>query len=229
MVSTKTADKMAEFTVEQARAFYDRFGRKQDWQAFYEDPATQALVDHAAFGGARRVIEFGCGTGRLAERLLRRYLPADATYLGIDVSPTMVGIARERLRPWERRAEVRLSDGSATLQELDACADRFVSTYVFDLLSPHQISEVLKEAHRVLHDEARLCLVSLTHGRGVFGRLICATWQRVHALSPRLVGGCRPIDLTEFIRSDWDVRYLDWVSSFSVTSEVLIASPQKAG
>lgn len=122
---------MSEFTVEQARAFYDRFGRMQDWQSFYENPATQALVDHAAFGDAHRVIEFGCGAGRFAESLLRDYLPADASYLGIDVSRTMVRLAQERLRPWAARVEVRLSDGSAALYEPDSRADRFVSNYMF--------------------------------------------------------------------------------------------------
>ncbi len=219
---------MAEFSVEQARDFYDRFGRKQDWQAFYENPATQALIDHAAFGDAHRVIEFGCGTGRLAQRLLRDYLPADATYLGIDVSRTMVRLAQQRLAPWASRAEVRLSDGRAAIQEPDAGADRFVSTYVLDLLSAVQIDEVLKEARRLLQPQGLLCLISLTHGRGVFGRLVCTAWEKVHAFSPRMVGGCRPIDLTEFVRSDWRVNYLDSVSSFGITSQILIASPQDA-
>lgn len=219
---------MAEFTVEQARAFYDRFGRKQDWQSFYEDPAIQALIDHATFGAAHRVIEFGCGTGRFAERLLRSYLPADATYLGTDVSPTMVGLAQQRLQPWSGRAEVRLSDGSGAVLEPDAAADRFVSTYVLDLLSAAQINEVLQEAHRVLKREGLLCLVSLTLGQGVLGRLVCAAWQRIHNWSPGLVGGCRPLDLTEFVGSRWRIAHVDSISSFGVTSQVVIASPQSA-
>jgi ubiquinone/menaquinone biosynthesis C-methylase UbiE len=219
---------MAEFSVEQARDFYDRFGRKQDWQAFYENPAMQALIDHAAFGDSHRVIEFGCGTGRFAQRLLREDLSADATYLGIDVSCTMVRLAQQRLAPWPARAEVRLSDGRAAIQESDTSADRFVSTYVFDLLSTVQIHEVLKEAHRLLQHQGLLCLVSLTQGRGVFGRLVCSSWQKLHGFSPKMVGGCRPIDVTEFVHSDWLVSYLDSVSSFGITSQILIASPRDA-
>jgi ubiquinone/menaquinone biosynthesis C-methylase UbiE len=106
---------MPGFTVEQARSFYDRFGSKQDWQRFYEDPAIDRLIEHAAFGQAHRVLEFGCGTGRFAQRLLRGLIPAQCTYLGIDVSSTMVGIARRRLSECAGRCEVTVSDGSGRL------------------------------------------------------------------------------------------------------------------
>lgn len=218
------SSRMAEFSIEQARDFYDRFGRKQDWQAFYENPATQALLDHGAFADAHRVIEFGCGTGRFARCLLRDYLPADASYLGVDVSRTMVQLAQRRLAPLAGRAEIRLSDGRTAIQEPDASADRFVSTYVFDLLSTLQIEDVLRQAHRLLRPEGLLCLVSLTYGHSFLGRLVCSAWQSVHAYSPKIVGGCRPIDLTKFVGWGWRVSYLDTVSSFGITSQLLIAA-----
>jgi ubiquinone/menaquinone biosynthesis C-methylase UbiE len=70
---------------EEARAFYNRFGSKQDWQRFYEDPAVADLSEHLPLGSATSVIEFGCGTGRLAERMLARHLPMEATYLVLDL------------------------------------------------------------------------------------------------------------------------------------------------
>ncbi len=216
---------MAEFTVDQARAFYDRFGRKQDWQSFYEDPAINRLIQHGRFGQARRVLEFGCGTGRFAQRLLREVLPVDCTYLGIDVSSTMIGIANDRLRQWRSRAEVRLSDGSGRLEEADRSVDRFVSNYVFDLLSREQIDGVLAQAHRVLVPEGLLCLVGLTHGCGSFSRLLSALWERIYSFSPALLGGCCPLDLREFLSTGWRIQYFDRVTSFGITSQVLTACP----
>lgn len=216
---------MAEFTVDQARAFYDRFGRKQDWQRFYEDPAIGLLIEHAAFNQAHRIFEFGCGTGRFAQRLLREVAPTDCSYVGMDVSATMVNIARQRLEPWSGRADVRLSDGSVRMEEPDRSVDRFVSNYVFDLLGPEQINRVLTQAHRVLVPEGLLGLVSLTHGRGRFAHVVSETWQRIHSLSPVLVGGCRPLDLIEFLGAPWRIRYVDSVTTFGLTSQVLVASP----
>ena len=169
------------------------------------------------------MFEFGCGTGRFAQRLLRELLPADSNYVGIDVSRTMVEIARQRLHEWKVRAEVRQSDGSARLKEADQSVDRFVSIYVFDLLSADMIGAVLAEARRVLAPDGLLCLVSLTYGRTLFARMLSQAWQAIHSLSPGLVGGCRPLDLTAFVGAHWRIRYLDSVTSFGLTSQVVIA------
>ena len=91
-------------TTSEARAFYDRFGAKQDKQAFYEDRAIAALIAHADFEHAQSIFEFGCGTGRLAARLLPTPLPDNCHYLGVDISTTMVALARERLRPTGQRS-----------------------------------------------------------------------------------------------------------------------------
>src|SRR4051812_10077889 len=122
-------------TPAEAKAFYDRFGAKQDRQAFYEDPALARLSAHAAFGEARSLVEFGCGTGRFAARLLADSLPDDARYHGIDISPTMVRIARARLAAWSERATVQVSDGAIRLPVPSGSCDRVLCTYVLDLLS----------------------------------------------------------------------------------------------
>ncbi len=71
---------------EQVRAFYDRFGAKQDSQAFYEDAATADLILNAELGAARAVFEFGCGTGRFAEKLLAEHLPADCSAIPFETA-----------------------------------------------------------------------------------------------------------------------------------------------
>src|SRR5262249_22036871 len=171
-----------------ARTLYDRIGRWQDTQRFYEDCATTELIAHAAFPTARSVFEFGVGTGRFAAHLLADHLPAAAHYLGIDISETMSALARKRLAPWGDRARVEQSDGSPRIPARDATVDRFVSTYVLDLLSSDDIAAVLVEARRVLSPEGLLCLVSATHGRTPGGRLIMGVAARIHSLSPALVG-----------------------------------------
>ena len=136
------------FTPDEAKQFYDRFGAKQDLQAFYENPAVDDLIAHADFGHARAVFEFGFGTGRLAELLLSRHLPRDASYSGIDISTTMVRLAGERLRPWQERSATKVFDGTRGLNFPDQSFDRFVSVYVLDLLTPENIRSVADEAQQ---------------------------------------------------------------------------------
>jgi ubiquinone/menaquinone biosynthesis C-methylase UbiE len=181
----------------QAKRFYDRFGSRQDWQAFYENAADDDLIEHSALGSAHSVLEFGCGTGALAARLLQRHLPADARYVGLDISGTMASLAQERLKPWSDRARVCQSDGCARIPEPDRSFDRFVSTYVFDLLSPDFIDQLLSEAHRLLVPGGKLCLVSMTFGASRLSRLVCWGWLRLWRLRTGIVGGCHPIELSQ--------------------------------
>ena len=213
-----------------ARALYDRIGRWQDTQRFYEDEATADLLAHAELRQAQAVCEFGVGTGRLAARLLRDHLPTTARYFGIDISATMVTLAQERLTPWRDRARVEQSDGSPGIPAPDGAFDRFVSTYVLDLLSKEDIAAVLAEARRVLAPEGLLCLVSATHGRTPSERLIMGLAGRLHAFSPTLVGGCRAIDLSGFLDSEsWRVMHHAVVSKWAIPSEVLVAARVTAG
>ena len=215
-------------TVGEAKDFYDSFGARQDRQGFYEDRALATLVKHAGFESAKTVFEFGCGTGRFAESLMSGPLPDEARYLGLDVSETMVGLARERLRRWPERAEVMVSDGSTKLPVLDGGFDRFVSSYVFDLLSEEDIRGVLAEAERVLSRDGRLCLVSLTYGEGLLPGLVSAAWKQVHRLRPRLVGGCRPVRLASYLPANrWRILHRETMVSFGISSEVLVASKEE--
>jgi ubiquinone/menaquinone biosynthesis C-methylase UbiE len=219
---------MAETTLSHAaaKALYDRIGRWQDTQRFYEDHATADLIAHAALGNAHAVFEFGAGTGRLAERLLRDHLPATALYVGIDVSATMVSLARDRLAPWRGRAIVEQSDGSPRIQASDRGFDRFVSTYVFDLLSPEDIALVVDEAHRLLSAGGLLCVVSATHGRAPLERLVMGLAAGLHRLSPMIVGGCRAIDVASFLPpAAWRIVHRNITSKWGIPSEVLVAAP----
>lgn len=206
-----------------AQTYYDRFGGKQDSQGFYEDPAIDELVAHADFRGARRVFEFGCGTGKFAAGLLEKHLPAAATYFGCDISPVMVDLAKRRLEAHGERAEVVRSDGAIRFPVPGRSADRIVATYVLDLLSTADIERFFAEARRVLTPGGRVCLASLTAGAGIPSRLVSALWMAVFRLRPGLVGGCRPIRLEAFVDpAAWEIMRRAVVTPFAVPSEVLI-------
>ena len=209
---------------EEAKKFYDRLGVKQDWQRFYEDHAVIELLEHANFESAQSVFEFGCGTGRLAEILLERYLPPDAQYTGIDLSSTMVDLAAHRIAKYRKRARVILSSGEPGFDAGPDVFDRFISAYVLDLLSVDDITVVVAEAHRILKPSGLLGLVSLTHGYTFMSRLVEKIWTGFYRLRPSFVGGCRPVELQQYLRPlAWRMRYVNKISRFGIASETLIA------
>jgi ubiquinone/menaquinone biosynthesis C-methylase UbiE len=210
---------------DEARRVYDRIGRIQDLQAVYEHEAVATLLARGDFEHAHAVCELGHGTGALAERLLRDRLPADARYFGIDISPRMHELAARRLRGHAGRVELRLGDGSHRLPCDDACFDRFVATYVLDLLSPRDIGRALDEAHRVLAPDGLLCVASLTRGATRPARLVTRAWQALWSRSPALVGGCRPITVTDYLdRTGWALRHDATVTTLGISSEVVVAA-----
>jgi ubiquinone/menaquinone biosynthesis C-methylase UbiE len=208
----------------EARRVYDLVGKKLDSQAFYEDRATDEIVRCGDFPNARSVFEFGCGTGRFAARLLREHLPESASYRAIDQSTTMVRVARSRLEPFGDRAEVVQTDGEPSFDPPPEPFDRFVSTFVFDLLSEQDIRAVLSQAHRDLRPSGLLCLASLSTGSTTLSRLTARLWSGVHRLRPSLVLGCRPIDLAPFlVESDWRIAHHIQLTPFGLPAEVFVA------
>lgn len=208
----------------EARAFYDRLGAGQDRQAFYEDGAVSALLAHASLEQAAAVFEFGCGTGRVAARMLGDRLPGACRYRGVDVSETMVMLARRRLAPWGARAEVQLTDGAPVLDAPDGGFDRFVSTFVFDLLSDEALAGVLAEAHRILAPRGVLAVTSATPGRDAVSRIVSAAALFVNRLAPTVLGGCRPIVIAPLLAPDaWRFVHHEVVRSWGVSAEVLVA------
>jgi len=213
-----------------AKAYYDRFGRKQDSQAFYEDKATNLLFEHGRFREANAVFEFGAGTGRFADKLLSTYTTSTFRYVGTDISSTMVGLAAERLQRFGERAVVRLGEGSATLPYNSGSFDRFISNYVFDLLGDEDAVTVLKEAQRILQPGGLICLVSLARGKSIVTKAVSSVWGMIYRINPAVVGGCRPIELGHLVRGpEWVTEFLATVSAFGITSEVLVARKAARG
>ncbi len=208
------------------RAFYDRFGRRQDRQGWYEDRALRRLCDRGGFDLAATVVEVGPGTGRFAAECILPRQPVIGRYVGIELSPTMAALSCQRLRGDIRAHVVVLTDGG-DLPIASASVDRVVAAYVLDLMSDEQLAALLDEAARVLRPDGWLCAVGLSPGHGPVSRLVSRLWQRVHRLDPLLVGGCRPIRLARHLDpARWQITARDQVQQWGVSSEVTVAVPR---
>ena len=88
------------------------------------------VLDRLELRGDERVLDAGCGTGRVTAALLER-LPRGEV-VAVDGSPAMVAEARERLGP---RADVRVAD--LTELVLESPVDAILSTATFHWIADH--------------------------------------------------------------------------------------------
>jgi hypothetical protein len=136
----------------------------------------------------------------------------------------LIRLAQARLARFGSRVQVQQTDGSLQFDAPSGSYDRFVSTYVADLLSTSDIATRFCEAHRLLLPGGRLCLVSLTTGTSWLSRLVIGVWARIHRLAPALVGGCRPLELQALLEvRSFQVEYVRTVVAFGIPSEIVIA------
>jgi trans-aconitate 2-methyltransferase len=111
--------------------------RPRDWNAeSYErvsaplEAMGREVLDRLELRGDERVLDAGCGTGRVTAALLER-LPRGEV-VAVDGSPAMVQEARERLGPG---VEVRVAD--LLELELDEPVDAILSTATFHWIADH--------------------------------------------------------------------------------------------
>ena len=113
----------------------------RDWDAAtYDrvaDPMARwgaAVLDRLPLVGNERVLDAGCGSGRVTERLAER-LPA-GTVVALDASPSMIEEARRRLERFGPRVEYVVADLLAPLPI--AQVDAILSTATFHWVADHE-------------------------------------------------------------------------------------------
>jgi len=112
-----------------------------DWNAgVYDRLSTpqqswgEAVLSRLAVDGSETVIDLGCGTGRLTERVLER-LPRGRV-VAVDYSPAMLEVARANLRP-RFPGRVAFVRADAAAPPFTAAADVVFSTATFHWVLDH--------------------------------------------------------------------------------------------
>jgi SAM-dependent methyltransferase len=157
-------ERMREDWDRRARAdanYYAGFGRPgQDDREFVESGAevVESMLRELvrlppAPASERRALEIGCGPGRLMLPMSAHFGSID----GIDVSPRMAALARERLRDLPHaRVHVTAGDGLAIFG--DNAFDFIYSYAVFQHIpEPAVVLNYLRESRRVLKPGGVLC------------------------------------------------------------------------
>ncbi len=176
------------------------------WAA-YLDRTTRAVLDRLDARPGERILDVGCGTGFLLERL-HRAVPG-VRLAGVDPVPEMLALARRRL-PGLAADRLLREAAAERLPFADASFDAVVSASVFHYV--RQPGAALAEVRRVLRPGGRLVLTDWG-GDFLTSRLIGVylRWQRraLHRIYGRAElrrwleeAGFRPVEVDTY-RAGW--------------------------
>lgn len=157
-------------------------GRTIGWWAPFYDVASWAMslgqepairrrtIAAAALTPGEKVLDVGCGTGRLALKAWEAVRPDGEVY-GIDASEKMIEVARNKVE----NAGVPVRFQLAAIEDLPFAEGEFdvvLSTFMMHHLPDDLKAKGFKEAARVLAPGGRLLVVDLADStRSLLGRL----------------------------------------------------------
>jgi ubiquinone/menaquinone biosynthesis C-methylase UbiE len=141
---------------------------------YFAGRAGRSVEDLAAASGAGpgdRVIDIGCGPGRLARALARRVGPKGQV-VGVDPAPQMIAYASGRANEF---ANCRFELGAAqSLTQSDAAFDVVTSTFAMHHIREDQRAAALAAMFRVLRPGGRLMLADARPTEGIRGAAVRA-------------------------------------------------------
>lgn len=200
--------------------FFDRLGFGLDLFNLIDFKAYTSLLANADMPHSRSVLEFGCGRGILAYRILKQF-PGVERLTAVDLSRRCVEISQYRLAAFGR---ARCHVGSLEKIPLDLRFDRIFSSFCLDTMPADEIRRTLSNFHRLLQPGGLICLMSAAPGITFLSRMLMKAWQSLYALNPKLVGGTRVMSMQPFLRStEFALEKRCSVVSRGFCSEVVIA------
>lgn len=198
---------------------YDNLSGIYDiWGTLTESRARSRAIELAAIEDGQQILEVAVGTGLAFYEIVKRN--PHGLNVGIDLSSGMLEKAKKRLSTLPG-ANYSLRTGTAfDLQLASGSIDLLVNNYMFDLIPFEDMDKVLLEFKRVLKPGGRLVLVNMTKGE----RLGSGLYDFIYRLSPKTMGGCRGVRLTDKLtQHGFMVETREYVQQMLFPSEVILA------
>ena len=192
--------------------FYDA------WAYFTESKARCRALELAEIKDNLSIIEVAVGTGLMFSDIVQRN--PNGQNIGIDISEKMLSKAKRRLSK-NQNNNYSLSIGSAfNLKVNDNSIDMLINNYMFDLMPFNLMGSIIDEFYRILKPNGKLLLINMTKSE----RFGASLFEYIYRISPRLMGGCRGLQLTELLtQHGFHIEVREYIQQMLFPSEVIIA------
>jgi len=201
---------------------YTRLSRWYDWLSkSSEGPHIVTGLQLLNAQTGERALEFGFGTGHSLVSLAQN-VGTTGRVCGLDLSPGMIKVARERIEKEQLTDRVIMQRGNVLhLPYADNTFDVVFSSFMLDLIDTPDLPIVLNECRRVLRPNGRVGLVSMS--KACAGNVVVKVYERFHRWLPALID-CRPIYVqTMLIAAGFQIEVAQTRSMWGLPVEIVIA------
>ena len=161
------------------------------FEGIFEKGLRQRGLELLAITPGEEVLEIGTGAGYSLKEIADSVGDIGKTY-GIDITPQMLEITRNRLEKAGLTDRVELCEGDArNMPYEDDTFDAIYMASTLELFDTPDIPKVLNEIKRVLKPSGRLVVASLTREVGEVS-LFIRIYEWLHQKIPKYAS-CRPI------------------------------------
>ena len=182
----------------EAKDAYNKISKFYDYtEGIFEKKYTDMALKYLDIKQGEIVLEIGFGTGNALIKMAE-YVGNIGTVYGIDISPKMVEIANRKIKNKLLSDRIKLTCGDAIrLPYPDEKFNVVFISFTLELFDTPEIPVILQEVRRVLIQNGRLGLVSLSkeNGSSLFLRL----YEWAHIKFPKYID-CRPIFASHSIK-----------------------------
>ena len=178
------------------RQNYDRLSRWYDSFSASERHISEIGLQLLDAQPGESVLEIGFGTGHSLIKL-GQAVDSAGKVTGIDLSPGMITVARQRVRQAGLKDRIFLYPGDAT--DLPFSAQQFQAifmSFTLELFATDEIPVVLAECQRVLQPGGRLGIVTLLKNDSRAVKI----YEWFHLRFPRIVD-CHPIVIQQVLEN----------------------------
>lgn len=187
-------------TKEECRKYYNSLGKWYDLlSGSFEKKFRNIGIKELRVNNGDKILEIGFATGKAIEIFAKQVGKTGKVY-GIDLSDKMVEITKRKISISENNELVELKCGDATnLPYRTDHFDKIFISFTLELFDTPEIPFVLDECRRVLKDDGRICVISMSKCGNPGIILKIYEWSHKHF---EKYVDCRPVYLEKLLKEN---------------------------